>query len=354
MSAGSRERVLLIHPGALGDLIQAFPVFGMIRKELAGSHLSLLVGSPFATVARESGLFDEVLAFDMDTFYHGATLRRAALMMGIAARVRRLAPHRVAVFRGAPVYAAFARASGAPVRVGVTRGVGARFLTASIEVEPLRHREDRYLDVARMLGIRGGDVVDARWAPLSLPLPPKSGPWVGMSPGGARNVKEEMPARRWATARYAELGARLLAARPDARVVLLGGGGDRAEAEVVKAALPEGCVIDLVGRTSVAEARGVIDALDAYVAHDSGLLHVAGTTNTPVIAIFGPTDPGVASPRGAHVTTVWNPACPTPCHDEMNGQLRPCAALCCIDRVTVDDVWSLLAPALPPLVEERA
>ena len=40
----------------------------------------------------------------------------------------------------------------------------------------------------------------------------------------------------------------------------------------------------------------------AYLGNDSGLSHLAAAVGTPVVALFGPTDPAVWAPRGASVT----------------------------------------------------
>ena len=38
-----------------------------------------------------------------------------------------------------------------------------------------------------------------------------------------------------------------------------------------------------------------------YIGNDSGITHLAAAVGTPVLAIFGPTDPAVWAPRGPHV-----------------------------------------------------
>jgi hypothetical protein len=38
-----------------------------------------------------------------------------------------------------------------------------------------------------------------------------------------------------------------------------------------------------------------------YIGNDSGITHLAAAVGTPVLALFGPTDPAVWAPRGAHV-----------------------------------------------------
>lgn len=38
-----------------------------------------------------------------------------------------------------------------------------------------------------------------------------------------------------------------------------------------------------------------------YIGNDSGITHLAAAVGTPVLAVFGPTDPAVWAPRGPHV-----------------------------------------------------
>ena len=41
-----------------------------------------------------------------------------------------------------------------------------------------------------------------------------------------------------------------------------------------------------------------------YVGNDSGITHLAAAVGAPVIALFGPTDPGIWGPRGSSVRIV--------------------------------------------------
>lgn len=336
------DRLLLIHPGALGDLIQAFPAFGSIRQTFGGAHITLVVGDTFASFARQTELFDSVISFDADIAYHGNALQRLSLLVKIAADLRRCAPSRVGVFKGAPIYALLALASRASVRVGLARGFGKRLLTEAIAIDPNAHREDRYMAVAERLGVDETITADVQWRLLTDAMDLGVGPWIGIAPGGARNVKEEMPVRRWSPDRYAGLAAKLLERMPQAKIVLLGSAGDRDEADTIKRALPAHSTVDLVGQTTLSEARAVVAQMSIFIGHDSGLLHVAATTGTPIAAIFGPTDPRVACPRGRQIRTLWNPVLPAPCYDEVTGKLRDCSASCCIDRVTADDVFHVV------------
>jgi hypothetical protein len=44
-----------------------------------------------------------------------------------------------------------------------------------------------------------------------------------------------------------------------------------------------------------------------YIGNDSGISHLAAAVGTPVVAIFGPTDPAVWAPQGGHVTVIRAP-----------------------------------------------
>ncbi len=43
-----------------------------------------------------------------------------------------------------------------------------------------------------------------------------------------------------------------------------------------------------------------------YIGNDSGITHLAAAVGTPVIALFGPTDPKIWAPRGDHVRVIAN------------------------------------------------
>jgi ADP-heptose:LPS heptosyltransferase len=342
--------VLLIHPGALGDLVQALPAFGAVRAGLPDAHLTLVTDAGFAELARAWRLFDAVTTFDAAVAYRGGALARARLLAGLVATLRRARPDAVATFKGASVYALLAAASGARRRAGLARGIGRTVLTHPVAVDPTRHLEDRYLDVVAALGLDPDHRRAAHWPAVGTPVQPALSaglrPLVSIAPGGARNAKQDTPTKRWPTARYAELVRRLAAAHPRAGFVLLGGRGDRDEVAAVSAALPADRVVDLAGRTDVVTARAAIAACDVYIGNDSGLMHVAATTATPAVVTFGPTDPRVIAPRTPRVCALWDPVPDAPCYDEVRGAHRPCRTPCCIDRLDLARVEAAVAAAL--------
>lgn len=373
--AGAGERrLLVVHPGALGDLVQAMPAMARLRDHAGPA--TLLVGASHAAFMRGTGLFDHVLAFDDATAYHGAARARLRVLAAAARRARGARPDVCAVFKASPVYAALAALSGARRRVGLTRGhVGAQLLTDPVWVTRFGHWEDRYAAVAASGVAALTRVATARVAtagvapPRSLDLSPAGlpsrdaaglgwpalepsepavarGPVIAVAPGGARNAKADLPQKRWPAARFAAVARQLAARHPSATFVLLGAPGDRADADACLALCPALPVRDLVGHTSVAEARAAIAGCTLFLGNDSALLHVAATTGTPAVAVFGPTDPRAICPRAPTVTPVWQPARDRPCFDDVTGAVAPCRVPCCMDRVDVARVVGAAEAAL--------
>jgi heptosyltransferase-2 len=294
---------------------------------------------------------DDVFAVDLRAAYAGTPAARLRAFARAARELRRWRPDTAATLKAATPWAALAAASGARRRVGLARGrVAGALLTAPIDPPADRHHEDRYADVARAVGADPAAGAAPAWPdalpPAAARLFASAAPVLAVAPGGARNVKQDMPVKRWPADRWAAVVARLARERPDLRVVMLGGAGDRAEADVVGAAVPPDRLCDLAGRTSVAEARAVLGAASACLVHDSGLLHLAATTAAEVVAVFGPTDPGVLCPRRAGVAALWSPARGAACQDGRTGAVRGCVTPCCMERVNVDAVAAAVREAL--------
>jgi heptosyltransferase-2 len=321
-----------------------------VRAGFAHARITLLTDAALGGLARGTGLFDDVLGFDAGIAFHGRPGARLRLVWALARQVRRARPDAVAVFKGAPVYAAIAAVSGARWRAGLARGAGRRLLTHPLAIEPARHHEDRYLDVVAALGVDPACRVAVEWPNVPSPIAPsvrtRAWPLIGIAPGGARNVKQDTATKRWPVASYVALARGLASAYPDAAFVLLGAASDRAEVDAVRGALPPDRVVDLAGATDLAAARAAIAALDVYVGNDSGLMHVAGTTHTRAVIAFGPTDPRVIAPRTPGLCALWHPAPGAPCYDEVTGAHRPCRAPCCIERVGVGEMRAAVDAAL--------
>jgi ADP-heptose:LPS heptosyltransferase len=101
--------------------------------------------------------------------------------------------------------------------------------------------------------------------------------------------------KQWDPDRFAELAARL-ARSCGATIVLTGSAADRPLVEPVVRAVPAGHVLDLAGALDLPELAALLERLDLFVTGDTGPMHLAAAVGTPVVAVFGPSDPARYAP----------------------------------------------------------
>lgn len=133
-----------------------------------------------------------------------------------------------------------------------------------------------------------------------------AGKLIGLSPGATYG-----PAKQWFPDRFAAVAA-TLQKKYDATIVLLGAAQDREAAQAIAAALPQ-APINLVGQTDLRTAFALIRQLDLLITNDSGLMHAAAALWTPLVAIFGSTDPLATGPFTPYASVLWQPLPCGPC-----------------------------------------
>ena len=89
-------------------------------------------------------------------------------------------------------------------------------------------------------------------------------------------------------------------------VAVLGGPEDAAAARGLQAALPDRRILDFTGEALLPTAA-LLGQADLFVGNDSGLMHLAAAVETPVVALFGPTDERLYGPWGVDSRVVRDP-----------------------------------------------
>src|SRR5262249_45045219 len=64
VDGGSTPRVVVLFPGALGDLVLAMPALGGLRARHADAHLTLVVAGWLEALAATSGVADSIAGLD--------------------------------------------------------------------------------------------------------------------------------------------------------------------------------------------------------------------------------------------------------------------------------------------------
>ena len=146
-----------------------------------------------------------------------------------------------------------------------------------------------------------------------------------------------VPCSRWSTKnwppeRFADVASQMMA-RTGGTVYVIGGPDDAEVCSQIVAG--SSGAVNLCNRTTIAEMAGVLHAVDLVISVDTGPMHVAAATGTPVLAIFGATDPLLTRPYGDghEVLTTVDLSC-RPCVS------RQCARgdLACLTRIEVATV----------------
>jgi heptosyltransferase-2 len=191
---------------------------------------------------------------------------------------------------------------------------------------PLRpspeHQVWKHLRLAEAAGAGGPDRLDVT-LPVSEALLARA---CALLAGSGRNEEPFVAAhvasfahaaKRWDLERFGAV-FEALAAR-GLTIVLLGTASEAAvNAEAARLA-PSARILDLSGKSTLPEALAILRLARAFLGNDSGLAHLAAAAGTPVVVVFGPTDPEATRPLGigeggtAPVDVVRQPPLCAPC-----------------------------------------
>jgi lipopolysaccharide heptosyltransferase I len=299
------ERILIIKPSSLGDVIHALPVLSGLRRRYPSARISWLVATSCAGVLEGHPALDEIIRFDRQRYgllgrHPLASLEFARFVSDLRRRRFDLVIDLQGLFRSGFL----ALASGARVRVGFgnARELGWMFYSHRVAVPDAEaHAVERNLLCGRMLGLAGG--------PPRFELPVHSSAaaevWAMLAVGGLLPGQEYLlvgPGTRWETKQWpAEHFAAALehvAGRTSAAIVLMGMPSERPEADRLAAALA-GRAINLAGRTSLPQVIALVAGALAVLMHDSGPMHLATALGKPTVALYGPTSERRTGPYGS-------------------------------------------------------
>jgi lipopolysaccharide heptosyltransferase II len=158
-------------------------------------------------------------------------------------------------------------------------------------------------------------------------------PLLGISPGANWETK------RWPAERFAAVARRALTAGLKVAVQ-----GNESEAPLGKLIAREAPgAVDLTGKLDLPALGGFISRCSAFVANDSGPMHMARALGVPTLAVFGSTDPAMFDFSG-HAVLFAGVEC-APC--SFFGRARcPHGHFRCMLELSAERAWDALAPLL--------
>jgi ADP-heptose:LPS heptosyltransferase len=376
------QRILLLRLERIGDLLMTLDGLNAVRAFAPGARIDLVVGSWNAPLAGILTGLDHVETLDARWL---ARSLHAKGLVGLARRAWSWRGHAYDLainFEGDIRSNLLLALSGARRRVGFDMAGGGPVLTDRVSYDPSEHTgvnalrlvqrafdepsEPLTTGASREMGpaLPGGTerrvtlrlpaearAEAARLLEASDPVAGRASArpavWVGVNPGGGREIKQ------WDLDRFAAVATRL-GHEQGARIVLTGSTEDRAAVDRVRqhiaADIP---VLDLAGRLDLVTLAAMLERLALFVTCDSGPMHLAAAVGIPLVAVFGPSDPARWGPLTATARVVRADLACSPCNRirqppaRCRGHVPDCLAAVQSDTVYRAAIELLQAPGGP-------
>ena len=355
------RRILVVRLDQIGDLVLTTPFLRELKRNAPLARITLVVKPELRDLAASWPDIDEVLTFDWHLPKRSEDYKRRGRALKFCAAY--LWPKRfdlaIVPRWDADWYCQtfIAYWSGAPRRIGYSEDVDLikrihnhgydRLLTQTLHNKSVEHEVERSLDILREIG---GTVAETQlsgasnaaadaWASAWLADHhlPQNAPLIALGPFAGNSVLKQ-----WPQTSFAALGRRLVA--DGGRIVIVGGPGDREQAEAICAEIGPGA-FSATG-AALPQTAALLRRCALFVGDDSGPMHLAAA-GVPVVALFGPSCPHRFRPWTPSAEIVWHQLPCSPCSRADAGENHAdCCTVCifgeplCIQSITVEEVWA--------------
>jgi lipopolysaccharide heptosyltransferase I len=323
---------LIVRLGALGDVIHAVPAAAALRRAYPDARIDWLVD------ARHRPAVDLVTVVD-----RAVVLERSNPpgWLDVVRRMRATTYDAAIDLQGLLKSAILARSSGAARVIGFSiwhlREKTARPFYTETDRRSRLEADHVVLKNLRLLSALGvhDERVEFPLADVESPAlravrtaAGEGQPFALINPGAA------WPNKRWPAERFGEVAAFIREIRGLLSFVLWGPGEEGLAGAVVDAS---GGAARIAPRTGIADLLALCRSASLMVSGDTGPLHIAAAAGTPIVAIFGPTDPHRNGPIAADDISVSRfGACG--CHYERHCRRQDW----CLDSVAVAEVTAAI------------
>jgi predicted lipopolysaccharide heptosyltransferase III len=331
------QNILVIKLRYLGDVLLATPTLQALKAAYPTARLTALVNRGTEEMLIGNPDVDEIMPVDRGSIVE---------QWRFAVTVRRRGFDLVVDLTDGDRAAFLTWISGASVRIGFNaeqRWTG-RCYTTVVYGNATAHRIERDLAALTPLNIAPRDRIPRLWLShedesgaeelLANLAVPSDQSLVVIQPGARYWFKA------WPSERFAELADRLTE-KFGCQVLV---GGSRQEIDLAQLVVKQAKsrLISIAGRSPIRTLAALFKRAALFVGNDTGAIHIATAVGTPVVALFGPSNPAEWGPRGGPAEVIYKGldcrACfhPTCQRGEQN----------CMKLITVDEVMSAAARQL--------
>lgn len=342
------SNILIIRLSAIGDVVFASPVIAALKRSFPESRVGWLVEPAAAPLLKHNPDLDEVIIWPKSEWKRLWEKKRFSALWQEVRRFRlELQKGRydtVLDLQGLLKSGILAWLSGAHERIGLGSREGSKWLMSRVikrAGDPDRIGSE-YLFLGQQLGLSTGKFEmqlvlgesEKRSVSQLLETEGVASGYLVVCPFTTR------PQKHWFEARWSALIARLNK-EFGLPLVMLGGPGDREASARICSASGEG-VVNLTGRTDLAEAAALIRQAQLLVGVDTGLTHMGIAFSTPTIALFGSTCPYLKTTRDNALVLYHKLNC-SPCRRSPTCQGR----FDCMAAISVEEVAGAAKQIIP-------
>lgn len=285
------KNVLVVSVSWLGDAVMSMPALQAWHAANPDTRITMLAKPGPAELWKMHAAPAEVLTLKTGI---GGTLGCVQEIKGRSFPEAYILPHS---FRSALI----PFLAGIPVRRGMP-GHGRDWMLTDILSPDSAGQGHQSLEYGHLFGVKNLPqpaitIPDEEITKAREKLAGWTGPVFGLVPGAARG-----PSKRWPETRYVRLG-RMLRERLGGRVLVFGSASEQHICSRIAREVGAGTV-NFAGKTGIAEWAALMNLCSLVVCNDSGGMHLAAASGTPVVAVYGITDPRITGPLGRHVRIV--------------------------------------------------
>lgn len=327
--------ILLIRLRLIGDVVFTTPIPRALKRTFPDARISYLVEDTAAPVVAHNPHIDELIIVTRTRGW-----RRVVADVKLAARLRTARYDIVLDLHGGPRSSWLTLASGARQRIGYdVQGRSWMYTRAVTRPRELRARHSVVNQWDLLAAIEGwsGGAADPFRDAVEMPPDPAAEQTVAarLARSGIEDSHELIvahvtagnPFRRWPEPAFTRMLTALAQASPERRIVISSGPADRDAATRIAADTRRALggaadrIVDF-GEFGLPELRALISRSRLFIGGDTGPLHIAATTATPIVGLYGPTLPARSAP--------WrDPAIPTESLEVAGLACRPCEQRVC-------------------------
>ncbi len=307
------RRLLIIKTSSIGDVIHALPVVQAVKEARPDLTLGWVVRRRCADVLRGCPWIDHLYVVENKPSWRDLVRLR-----------RELQDDRYDCaldMQGLLLSGLITKLSGAPIRIGWDRNREGNALWLTHPIVPGRASDTRgdTHEVSALYGFAaafGVSELPSEFTPqpfLAAEGAAQAAAWLDdlPRPRVALNVGASRAYKRWPPEHWAAV-ADGLAAQGFGLVFV----GDTCDAETIAAVQSlrrcPGSDANLAGKTDLHQLAAVLAACALVVSGDTGPMHIAVAVGTPVVALFGATNPARHGPYGARNMVLRAPVAPLP------------------------------------------